>query len=145
MSSDEFISLHDVYEGLSEDEKCQKTAYMIQFLWRDLSSDFNIVGPYFNCSSTVEMPFLHSMVVRTMLSFCRFGFYVRALLCDGASNNLSLLKLLCGYINNEDTQILEPWFKSPFDGRNVYLLVCPSHQVCKHIILILYFHFSLKT
>lgn len=129
MSSEEFISLHDVYEGLIEDEKCQKTSYMLQFLWRDLSSDFDVVGPYFNCSTTMEMQFLHSIVVKTMLCFCKFGFNVRALLCDGASKNLSLLKLLCGYVNKEDTQIKEPWFQSQFDGRIVYLLICPSHQV----------------
>ena len=136
MSSDEFVTLHNVYEGLNDEEKCEKTSYMVQFLWRDLSSDFNVIGPYFNCSSSMEMQFLHSMVVRTMLAFCQFGFHVRALLCDGASSNLGLLKLLCGYVNNKDMDIQTPWFKSPFDGKNVYLLVCPSHQVCHCIIML---------
>ncbi len=135
MSSDEFLSLHDVYEDLNDEEKCQKTCYILQFLWRDLSSNFDAIGPYFNCSSSVEMQFLHSMVVRTMLAFCQFGFYVRALLCDGASSNLSLLKLLCDYTNDEDITIQNPWFKSPFDGKNVYLVVCPSHQVLSLIII----------
>ncbi len=67
MSSVEFISLH---EGLNEDERCQKTSYMLQFVWRDLSSDFDVVSPYFNCPSTMETQFLHSIVVRTMLAFC---------------------------------------------------------------------------
>lgn len=129
MSSEDFMSLHDVFEGLVQDEKCQKTQYMLQFLWRDLSSDFDVIGPHFNCSSTMETQSLHSLVVRTILSFCHKGFYVRGLVCDGASSNLSLLKLFCGYVNNEDTEIHEPWFKSPFDGGNVYLIVCPSHQV----------------
>lgn len=102
---------------------------MLQFLWRDLSSDFSVIGPYFNCSSSVEMQFLHSMVVRTMLAFCQFGFKVRALRCDEASSNLSLMKLLCGYLNDERADIQKPWFTSPFDGENVYLIVCPSHQV----------------
>ena len=85
------VCMHDVYDSLSEDEKCQKT-YVVQFLRRDLSSDFDVVGPYFNCSSSMEAHFLHSMVTRTMLAFSQFGFQVRALLCDGASSNLSLLK-----------------------------------------------------
>ena len=130
MSSEDFISLHDVYEGLCVDEKCQKTAYVVQFLWRDLSSDFDVVGPYFNSLSSLETTSLHSMVIRTMLIFTQFGFGVRALLCDGASSNMSLLKLLCGYTNNEEADISRPWFKSPFDGKRVHLLVCPSHQVC---------------
>lgn len=92
MSSDDFASLHDVYEGLEIDEKCQKT-YVMQFLWRSLTSDFDVIGPYFTCPSTLETHFLHS-VTRTMLAFTQFGFGVRALLCDGASTNLSLLKLL---------------------------------------------------
>ena len=129
MSFDDFSSLHDVYDSLSEDEKCQKTTYVVQFLWRDLSSDFDVVGPYFNCSSSMETQFLHSMVTRTMLAFSQFGFQVRALLCDGASSNLSLFKVLCGYTNCETIDITKPSFKSPFDGKDVYLIVCPSHQV----------------
>lgn len=138
ISSEDFVSLHDVYEGLCEDEKCQKTAYVVQFLWRDLSSDFDVVGPYFNCSSSLETQSLHAMVTRTMLAFTQFGFGVRALLCDGASSNLSLLKLLCGHTNNE-VDISQPSFKSPFDGKCVYLIVCPSHQVCINTAIYMYF------
>lgn len=128
MSSESFISLHDVYEGLCDDDKCQKTAYVVQFLWRDLSSDFDLIGPYFTSSSSLETRSLHSMVTRTMLALSQFGFFVRALLCDGASSNLSLLKLLCGHTDNE-VDISQPSFKSPFDGKRVHLIVCPSHQV----------------
>jgi hypothetical protein len=127
MSSDDFASLHDVYEGLETDEKCQKTTYVMQFLWRDLSSDFDVIGPYFTCPSTVETCFLHSIVVRTMLAFTQFGFSVRALLCDGTSTNLALLKLLCGH--SDGTDAITPWFTSPFDGTKVFLIICPSHQV----------------
>ena len=59
--------------------------------------DFDVIGPYFTCPSTVETRDLHSIVTCTMLAFTQFGFPVRALLCDGASTNLSLLKLMCGY------------------------------------------------
>ena len=124
LSSDDFSRLY-VYDDLSEDEKCQKITYQ----WRDLSSDFDVVGPYFNCSSSMEAHFLHSMVTRTMLAFSQFGFQVRALLCDGASSNLSLFKVLCGYTNCEIIDITKPTFKSPFDGKAVHLIVCPSHQV----------------
>lgn len=134
MSSDDFISLHDVYEVLQAEEKCQKTAYVMQFLWRDLSSDFDVVGPYFNSSSTLEVASTHTMVIRTMLAFSQFGFGVRALLCDGASSNCSLLKLLCGYTNNEEMDLSQPSFVSPFNGKRVHLLVCPSHQVYIYMI-----------
>ena len=41
LSSTEFASLHDVYKGVDEEEDCHKTE---QFLWRDLSSDFDVIG-----------------------------------------------------------------------------------------------------
>ena len=127
MSSDDFASLHDVYEGLELGEKCQKTSYVLQFIWRDLSSDFDVIGPYFTCPSTVDMRFLHSIVTRTMLAFTQFGFGVRAILCDGCSSNLALLKLLCGHSSEQER--ITPWFESPFDGKKVYTIICPSHQV----------------
>ena len=64
-----------------------------------------------------------------MLAFSQFGFQVRALLYDGASSNLSSFKVLCGYTNCEIIDITKPRFKSPFDGKDVHLIVCPSHQV----------------
>ena len=130
MSSEDFASLHDVYQSLETDEKCQNTTYVVQFLWRDLSSDFDVIGPYFTISSTMETKFLHSVVTKAMLVFNQYGFSVRALLCDGASSNLSLLKLMCRAVN--DSVPMHPWFESPFDGKKVFLIVCPSHQVCAY-------------
>lgn len=66
MSSQDCHSLHDVYEGINDDEACQKTTYILQFLWRDLTSDFDVIGPYFTLSSTIEG---HSMVTKMMLAF----------------------------------------------------------------------------
>lgn len=130
MTSDDFSSLHDVYEDLDEEEGCHKTTYVVQFMWRDLSSDFDVIGPYFTIPSTMETKYLHSLVTRTMLAFTQFGFGVKALLSDGASSNLSLMKLLCGH--SDDSLKISPWFKCPFSGEKVFLLVCPSHQVCNY-------------
>ena len=92
-----------------------------------MTSDFDIIGPYFSWPSTVETRFLHSIVTHTVLAFMQFGFGVRALLCDGASTNLPLLKLLCGHSNDLDS--ITPWFTSSFDGK-VCLIVCLSRLVC---------------
>ena len=71
MSSDVFSSLHDVYEGLDLDEKCQKTTYVMQFLRRDLISDLDAIGSY---PSTIETHFLHSIVTTTYyISLMRRG------------------------------------------------------------------------
>ena len=130
MTSDDFSSLHDIYEDLDREEQCQKTTYVVQFLWRDLSSDFDVLGPYFNIPSTMEAKYLHSLVTRTMLAFTQFGFGVKALLSDGASSNLSLMKLFCGH--KDDSQKLTPSFISPFSSEKVFLIVCPSHQICQY-------------
>lgn len=129
ISSVDMGSLHDVYEGLDEEEECHKTEYILQFLWRDVSSDFDVIGPYFNLSNSIEAQHLHSFVTRTMLVFVKYGFRVLGLLCDGASSNLALLKQFCN--SKKGDKCISPFFKLPFDGHKVYLIICPSHQVIK--------------
>ena len=87
-----------------------------------------LTSNYFTIPSTMEAKFLHGIVARTMLAFTQFGFGVRALLSDGASANLSLMKILCGH-EDASTMAISPWFTSPYNGKKVYLIVCPSHQV----------------
>ena len=77
MTSDDFSSLHDVYADLDQEERCQKTMYVVHFLWRGLLSDFDVIRPYFNIPSTMEMKYLHSFITRTMLAFIQFGFGVK--------------------------------------------------------------------
>ncbi len=45
-----------------------------QFLWQDLSSDFDVLGPYFTLSSNMEARYLHSIVTKTMLVFTSTDF-----------------------------------------------------------------------
>lgn len=46
MCAADMASLHDIYENVDEDEECNKTDYILQFLWRDMTSDFDVLGPY---------------------------------------------------------------------------------------------------
>ena len=131
MCSEDISSLHDVYSDIEDNEKCQRTNYVLQFLWRYLTSKFDVIGPFFTCSSSIDTAYLHSVLAKVMLSFHQYGFRIRALVCDGASSNLSLLKLMCGFTPDRmgTESCTEPWFKSPYDGNNVFLVICPSHQV----------------
>ena len=65
-------------------------------------------------------------------------------LCDGASTNLTLLKMLCGhpraqFSNNNRVEDLrahyqvDASFVNPEDphGNPIFVMVCPSHQVRK--------------
>ena len=129
------MSLHDVYEGIDEQEECQNAEYVLQFLWRDVSSNFDVTGPYFTLDGTIESQHLHTIVIKTLLAFNQFGFKVRAFLCDGASSNLALLKALHNYNTKYD---ILPFFISPFDSQKIHLIICPSHQVSTNI----YFQFN---
>ena len=44
MSSDDQSSLHDVFQLFDNDHRTRQTNYILQFLWRDLTSSFDIVG-----------------------------------------------------------------------------------------------------
>ena len=58
MSYEEMSSLMDVYQSISSDARVKMTTYIVQFLWRDLTSSFDIVGPYFikDPTLTVTIP-----------------------------------------------------------------------------------------
>ena len=52
MSTEDQASLHDVYHLFDKDKAIEQTAYIMQFLWRDFTSSYDIVGPYFTSSET---------------------------------------------------------------------------------------------
>ena len=58
------------------------TTYVVQFLWRDLKSSFDIVGPYFTSSGTTESKFILSCVMETIKLFHLYGFKTSVLVCD---------------------------------------------------------------
>lgn len=60
-------SLHDIYEELDDKEQEHKTTYVIKFLWRDLFSKFDVIGPYFTMPSTMETKFLYDIAIKACL------------------------------------------------------------------------------
>ena len=53
MTIEDQASLHDIYRTLDGTESTQQMSYILQFLWRDLTSSFDIVGPYFTCCGSL--------------------------------------------------------------------------------------------
>ena len=51
MNSDEM----DVYFTPTSNEKTQQTTYIMQFMWRDLTSAFDLVGPYYESAGTMKV------------------------------------------------------------------------------------------
>ena len=54
MSPDDLVSLQYICQLIECDAKTQQTSYILQFLWRDLKSGFDVMGPYFTPSKTFE-------------------------------------------------------------------------------------------
>ena len=65
---------------------------ILQFLSRDLTSDYDIIGPYLMTSGTVDSSFTSSCVLDAVKLFQRHGLSTSSLICDGASSNVSLIK-----------------------------------------------------
>lgn len=96
MNHSDLSSLADIFRFLGKDG-VQQTSYILQFLWRDLSSDFDIVGPYFTCSKSLESKYILSCVFETIKLFHLHGLKTSLIICDGASPNLALIKATHGH------------------------------------------------
>ena len=108
-----------------------------RLIWRDLSSKFDVLGPYFTSETGFDAKSLITITQETMLKFHWFGFHTAVIVVDGASSNLSMIKLWTERIKGaystrdgtEDKHLVKPWFIDPFNGHKVYFIICPSHQV----------------
>ena len=85
-------SLDDIYRLFKEPESAKQTSNIRQFLWRDLTSKFDIVGSYFTASSTMDCKFVLACILDTIKLFQFHGLKTSLLVCDGASFNFSAIK-----------------------------------------------------
>ena len=115
MSHEELASLTDVYQLLDPEYRSNQTTYILQFLWRDLTSPFDVVGPYFTSSGPLESKFILSCVFESMKTFHLYGFKTYALVCDAAAPNVSVLKATTGVHGAYGNSEVKPEFKNPFD------------------------------
>lgn len=137
MSPDELPTLCDVYQCVQADCKTNQTSYILQFLWRDLTSTFDIVGPYFTSSGPLEAKFILSCVLEAVKVFHLYGFHTCALVCDAAASNVSVIKLTTGTDGAYGDRKVEPFFQNPFDPtRMIYWIICPCHQVSLRRIIL---------
>ncbi len=137
MTADEMATLQDLYLVLGNDPSTEKTDYVLQTLWRDHSSHCDIVGPYYTSTGPFKAKFTAACVFDALRHFHSFDFRVTLLILDGASSNLSMLKLLLGVRGvfghretGDDCHKVTASFLNPFSGDKVFLMICPSHQVC---------------
>jgi len=82
-------TLNDIYTLLQNPETSKQTSYILQL---DLTSEFDIVGPYFTCTTTVESKFVMACVLETIKLFQWHGQKTSILVCDGGSSNATTVK-----------------------------------------------------
>ncbi len=135
MSHDDMANLLDVYQALDPDAATKSTTYVLQFLWRDLTSSFDVVGPYYTSSKTMESKYVLGVVLETVKLFHLYGFSTCVLVCDGASTNLTTIKTTMGESGAfESTAVINPSFTNPFNpSRKIHWVICPSHQVSVYV------------
>ena len=97
MLSDELGSLHDVFQTLKPGHRTQKASYVLQYLWRCTVSDYDILGPYYTSMENMKAKLIMSTLFDVLYAFQLYGFKTKAIVCDGASTNLSAIKILTGF------------------------------------------------
>ena len=67
-------SLHDVVQSFDKNHRTKQTSYILQFLWRDLTSLFDIVGPYYTSEETMPAMVICSCIFETIKLFqvCKY-------------------------------------------------------------------------
>ena len=97
MTSEDLCSLNDIYKILHDPDTNKQTSYVLQFLWRDLTSCYDIVGPYFTSSSSVEGKFIIVCVFETVKLFQFHSLKTSLLVCDGGPTNIAAIKASHGH------------------------------------------------
>ena len=99
MSHDELTSLCDVYKTLSPDYRQRQKSYFLQTLWRDFTSDFDVIGPHYSSDGPFSHDALCRIVIDAIQQFHLCGFQTVAVVADGAPSNLKMIKELSGARN----------------------------------------------
>ena len=92
-------------------------------------------------SMQIVLCFCYRCVCFTSLNLISL-FQINAIILDGASSNLAMIKELCGHgrgvfgSNNEqrDPHAIQPWFTNPaHPEEDIFMIICPTHQVKKYM------------
>ena len=97
MTPNDLPSLQDIYTSLNDDQNIQETRYILQFVWRDLTGNFDVVGPHYTSSDGFDAKFTLACLFDAMFLFETYNFHVGARVGDGASWNQTLFKKLTGH------------------------------------------------
>ena len=77
MDGDALGSLKDLHADFGQETGPAPAEYFLQFLWRDLSSDFDVIGPHYNSTKTMTSTFTHACLQDALSAFQSYNFLVR--------------------------------------------------------------------
>ena len=69
MSPQEQANLQDIFAIFDPTCRIKQTNHILQFLWRDLTSSFDIVGPYFTSDNPMTAKYVMACVLETVKLF----------------------------------------------------------------------------
>ena len=96
ISQEDYCQITDIFSESVDNNEPKPAQYIVQFLWRYISTDFDIIGPYYSSSQHITQQFLMNCLMDTMRVFQAHDFSVTCLVCGGAASNLSLIKTTLG-------------------------------------------------
>lgn len=71
ITEDELKLLHDVYSSTLQ-YGAHKVSYVMQFLWRDITSGYDLVGPYFHIEKSIASSILTEFVMLCLKAFTAY-------------------------------------------------------------------------
>jgi len=130
-------SLNDIYKYLEEPESPKQASYILQFIWRDLTNNYDIVGPYFTSSDSVDGQFILTYIMESVKLFQFHGLRTSLLVCNGSPANVATIKLTHGHVGayslksdtTGDKFEVKPFMINPFDPPNrIFWVLCPDFK-----------------
>ena len=96
------------------------------------------MGPYYTAETSLEHKFLIACTIDATIKLHTHGFKTKAVVCDGASSNLKMIKSFLGKQGLYDPgEEIKPKFVNPLTDSFTYFIICPTHQL-KNMIAALY-------
>ena len=75
MDENEYAFLKDIFEE-SDVSEPRGAEYILQFLWRDLTSNYDVIGSYFLSPISVDSVFITASLYETMRTLHAYNFRV---------------------------------------------------------------------
>jgi hypothetical protein len=128
-SVDELATLGNVWVTSAKPETgARRSRYILQFMIRDETSGWSALGPWFPSTKPWTGEQLHAIFWAVVERLAELNMRVRLVLCDGAPQNLRLIRLCCGLSSVNETAS-RPWCVNRFNGDTIYFMIDPTHML----------------